>query len=96
MTILRFLHILPIKAAVNYYHYCKFSSEEDHAIEMGEEENEMGDDELKDLMSLYLLKKRSANDPYLDNYYNDGMNGIKSNFFNSIPFFHKLSLKNVS
>ena len=53
---------------------------------MGDEDNEMGEEELKDIMSLYLLKKRSAGDPYLDNYYNDGMNGIKSKLFvMSIP-----------
>ena len=65
---------------------CIFSSEEEHAVDMGDEDNEMGEEELKDIMSLYLLKKRSAGDPYLDNYYNDGMNGIKSKLFvMSIP-----------
>ena len=33
-------------------------------------------------LSLYLLKKRSNTaDPYIDNYYTDGMNGIKSKVF---------------
>jgi hypothetical protein len=35
-------------------------------------------EDAKDFMTLYMLKKRSQPDPYLDNYYTDGMNGIKS------------------
>jgi len=53
---------------------CLPASEEEHSLSEGSPNAEELE-EAKDFMSLYLLKKRSTPDPYIDNYYTDGMNG---------------------